>query len=99
MLGRDVTVTISGLTAGPVTLSHYRVDEQHSNVFSVWRLKGGDERDWPADEEEWSLLSAGDGLAAFEPPRQVKIGRDGQLSHTFPLPHPGISYLEIIPGG
>jgi xylan 1,4-beta-xylosidase len=99
MLGRDVTVTITGLAAGPVTLSHYRVDEQHSNVFSVWRLKGGDERDWPADEEEWSLLSAGDGLAAFEPPRQVKIGRDGQLSLTFPLPHPGISYLEIIPGG
>lgn len=98
LLARDLTVTVTGLPVGRVTVCHYRVDEEHSNVFAAWRDLGGAERDWPDGEDEWAQLRAGDELVELEPPRFVAIGDDGQLRLTFRLPQPGISYLAVIPG-
>ncbi len=78
-------------------MRHYRVDEEHSNVFAGWRNLGGDERDWPDSEDEWGQLRAGDELVEFEPARVETIGDDGQLTLTFRLPQPGISYLSVVP--
>ncbi len=97
LLARDAAVTVRGLPVGKVTVQHYRVDEEHNNVFSVWRDLGGAERDWPDSEDEWRRLRAGDELVEFEPARVETIGDDGQLRRTFRLPQPGISYLSIVP--
>lgn len=96
LLGRRVTVTVSGLPAGEVTVRHWRVDEEHSNVFATWRALGGAERDWPA-EEEWKVLRAADGLTTYEPARTGTVGPDGRLVVAVDLPHPAISYLEVVP--
>jgi hypothetical protein len=77
---------------------HWRVDEEHSNVFATWRDLGGTERDWPDGEDEWALLRASDELVELEPTRIVDIGDDGLLKLTFRLPQPGISYLAVTPG-
>jgi len=96
LLGRDVRVTVADLPAGRHTVSHWRVDEQQSNVFAVWRAMGGAERDWPTDRE-WAVLRDSDGLAELEPARNVDVGPDGLLELSFPLPQPGISYLAVTP--
>jgi xylan 1,4-beta-xylosidase len=94
LLARDVTVRVDGLAAGSVSVTHWRVDEEHSNVFAAWRDLGGAERDWPRDDE-WDLLRESDRLDEAEPARTVEVGPDGRLELTFRLPQPGISYLAL----
>src|SRR4029079_16315632 len=36
----DVTITIDGVAAGRPTLTHYRVDQDHSNAYTVWKSMG-----------------------------------------------------------
>jgi xylan 1,4-beta-xylosidase len=98
LLARDVTLTVTGLPAGHMTVRHWRVDEEHSNVFATWRDLGGTERDWPDGEDVWARLRASDELVELEPTRIVDIADDGLLKLTFRLPQPGISYLAVTPG-
>ena len=83
-----------GCAAGSLSLTHWRVDEEHSNVFAAWRDLGGADRDWPR-EDEWTALREGDRLAEAEAARSVDVGADGVLELTFRLPQPGISYLAL----
>ncbi|MGH8895280.1 MAG: GH39 family glycosyl hydrolase, partial [Actinomycetes bacterium] len=96
VLARDVTVRVVGLPAGPVTVTHWRVDEEHSNVFSAWRDLGGAERDWP-EGDEWDRLRERDRLVELEPTSTVDVGSDGVLELSFTLPHPGVSFLAVGP--
>ena len=58
LLARDVTLRVAGLAAGSLSLTHWRVDEEHSNVFAAWRALGGADRDWPR-EDEWDRAARG----------------------------------------
>ena len=95
LLARDVTLSVDGLADGSYTVSHWRVDEGHSNVFAAWRELGGNDRDWP-DGDEWDRLAAADGLAELEPARTLDAV-EGAVTVSFPLPQPGISFVEIRP--
>ena len=95
LLARDVTLGVDGLADGSYTVSHWRVDEAHSNVFATWRELGGNDRDWP-EGDEWDRLHAADGLAELEPARTLDAV-EGTVTVSFPLPQPGISFLEIRP--
>lgn len=97
VLARDVTVTVAGLPPGTVTVRHWRVDEEHSNVFAAWRDLGGAERAWP-EGDEWDRLGEADQLAELEPAHPAEVGDDGELRLSFGLPQPGISYLAVTPG-
>ena len=94
LLSREISTTVSGLEPGRYTLRHWRVDEEHSNVFAAWRDLGGADRDWP-EEGEWARLQAADGLAELLPPQALEVAADGTLTVSFALPQPGISYLEL----
>ncbi len=96
VLGRDVTLRVTGLAAGSWSVTHHRVDEDHSNVFATWRDLGGSERDWP-EGDEWDRLAEADGLAELETPRTVQVGKDGTLELAFSLPLPGISGVALRP--
>jgi xylan 1,4-beta-xylosidase len=96
LLARDVTLTVTGLSAGDYDVAHARVDERHSNVFAAWHEMGGADRDWPTDDE-WAQLRSRDDLAELEPVRRLTVAGDGQLTLTFPLPQPGISMLTLRP--
>lgn len=95
LLAREVTLTVDGLAEGGYTVRHWRVDEEHSNVFATWRALGGADRDWP-EGDEWVRLAAADGLAEMEPPRTLDVA-DGAVTVSFTLPQPGISFLEVRP--
>ncbi|MEV1174037.1 hypothetical protein [Nonomuraea sp. NPDC049784] len=89
-LTRTVTLNIDGLD-GAYTLTHHRVDRDHSNVEAAWQSMGGG--DWPADEQ-WDKLRAAGTLDELTPPAAVE---GGGFTVTFDLPMPGVSFIELTP--
>lgn len=39
-LTQTILVTVKGLPAGKVRMTHYRIDDQHSNAYTVWKKMG-----------------------------------------------------------
>jgi xylan 1,4-beta-xylosidase len=96
-LSRSVTVTVDGLVPGAAyTLSHDRVDEEHSNVAKVWGELRAPDQAWPTDEQ-WEQLRAADRLDQLEPPRQVTADGEGRVEVAFELPMPSMSFLRLAP--
>jgi xylan 1,4-beta-xylosidase len=95
LLARDVTLTVDGLADGSYRVSHWRVDEEHSNVFAAWRDHGGADRDWP-EGDEWDRLRTADELVELEPERTLDAV-EGAVTVSFLLPQPGISFVELRP--
>ncbi|HEX6248803.1 MAG TPA: glycosyl hydrolase [Nocardioidaceae bacterium] len=96
-LGREVTVTVEGLEPGAsYTLSHARVDQEHSNIAGVWGRLREDDQAWPTDEQ-WEQLRAADRLEELEPAREVSADGEGRVSVTFDLPMPAMSFLQLSP--
>ena len=54
----DVTLTIEGLPAGRPTLTHYRVDQDHSNAYTVWKAMGSPQT--PTAAQRATLEKAGE---------------------------------------
>ncbi|MFI7703557.1 hypothetical protein [Nonomuraea sp. NPDC049480] len=88
-LARTITLTVDGLDDRPRTLTHHRIDHDHSNVEAAWRSMGGG--DWPADEQ-WAKLRAADTLDELSPPATVT---GGMVTVRFDLPMPGVSFIEL----
>ena len=96
-LSRSVTVTVDGLVPGAVyTLSHDRVDQEHSNVAKVWGELREPDQAWPTDEQ-WEQLRAADRLDQLESPRQVTADDEGRVDVAFELPMPSMSFLRLAP--
>ena len=89
---RDISLIIKKLPmSGPVSITHYRIDRDHSNACAEWERQG--KPDWPDDRQRAAIL-ARSGLELFRSPEKAEI-RDGGLALHFPLPAHGISLLEI----
>ncbi len=86
-----VALNVSGLEGvkGPMTLQHFRIDEEHSNAFAAWKRMGSPQQ--PASEQYAQLERAGQ-LAAIRPPQAVQV-RDGAMNLSFALPRQGVSLL------
>ena len=76
---------------GQVSVTHYRIDRDHSNACAEWERQG--KPDWPDNRQRAAIL-ARSGLELFRAPEQAEI-RDGRLELSFPLPTHSISLLEI----
>ena len=98
LLDRGVVVSLSGLPPGSATVRHWRIDEQHSNIFATWHRLVGTEQDWPRSASEWEHLRAADRLDELEEQRVEEVGSDGRLEVSFVLPHPGISFVTVDAG-
>jgi xylan 1,4-beta-xylosidase len=100
-LARTVTVCVEGLVPGSsYTLTHDRVDADHSNIASVWgELREGDQA-WP-DDDQWRLLHEADRLERLEPPVDMVADDRGRVGTTFDLPMPSMSFLNLrhVDGG
>lgn len=88
----DISLRLENLPMeGQVSISHFRIDENHSNACSEWERLG--KPDWP-DEAQRAAILARSGLELLDPPETAEI-RGGGLEISFPLPTHGISLLEI----
>ena len=89
-LVRDVSVTLTGLTATSYVVELARIDEQHSNIGSA--ASGAD---WP-DEAEWRALRAADHLSIE---RIDDLSPDsGTGTVTVTVPQPGVVRIRLLDG-
>jgi xylan 1,4-beta-xylosidase len=88
-----VELTVQGLdTSGqPVTLTHDRIDGEHSNAYTAWQRM--DSPGEPSAEQRAILLKAS-ALTRLEDPKQVEV-RDGRLVLRFTLPRQSVSLVRL----
>jgi xylan 1,4-beta-xylosidase len=78
-------------TTGPVRLRHFRIDQEHSDAYALWRQAGRAEQ--PAPEQYARLENAGK-LTPLGAPETVSV-RDGRVAVRFALPRQAVSFLEF----
>lgn len=86
-----VTVQIKGLPNKQVLLHHYRIDNEHSNSYEVWKKMGSPKS--PSAEQIAALEKAGQ-LDLFGSPEYIKVN-NGQATIEFSLPRQGVSLLKM----
>jgi len=91
----DVDVEIANLpfAAKNITVTHYRVDQTHSNAYTEWLRQG--KPMYPA-AGQYAAIKARDGLEMCEAPQTLAL-HDGKVRLSFKLPVHGISLLIVTP--
>jgi xylan 1,4-beta-xylosidase len=87
----SIDLTISGLPAGRMLSQHFRVDDEHSNSFEVWKKMGSPQQPTP---EQYAVLEAAGQLQLLESPRWVSA-EAGRLRVPFTLPLHGVSLIRL----
>jgi xylan 1,4-beta-xylosidase len=87
-----VQIQIAGIpaTAKRVMLRHYRIDDTHSNAWTVWKKMGSPQQPSP---EQYAALEAAGQLQEFESPRWLDAGTQTKLE--IRLPRQGLSLLQL----
>ena len=86
-----VGITIEGLPAKKVTITHYRIDAGHSNSYEAWKKMGSPQN--PTVEQIAALEAAGQ-LKMIGKPEKQKTS-NGRLLLNFYLPGQGVSLLKM----
>ncbi|CAN5704386.1 beta-xylosidase [soil metagenome] len=91
--GAEVKVTVAGVPAGVhrVLLQHYRVDQDHSNSYTVWKAMGSPQK--PTDEQYAKLKTAGQ-LELLSSPRWLVVD-NGTVTIPTELPRQATSLLQL----
>ena len=92
-LDANITLNLSGLTLKPggLTVTHYRVDRDHSNAYTLWQEMGSPEK---LSDEQYEQLDARDGLEELGAPFVIDQDNDvATLQVT--LPRQAVSLLVI----
>jgi len=87
------TVTISGLPANAqrVLVIHYRIDDTHSNAYTVWKAMGSPQH---PTGEQYAELKSKDGLQLLTSPVWMDVA-DGSITVTTQMPRQSISLLQV----
>jgi len=89
----SVEVLVAGIPPSDrrVQLAHYRIDETHSNAFTVWKSMGSPQNPTP---DEYARLEAAGHLQLLESPRWLSVD-NGSGRVEFSLPRHGVSLLHL----
>ncbi len=90
---KPAAIAVRGLPPGvsQVRLTHYRIDDTHSNAYTVWRVMGSPQK---PNKAQFAALKARDGLKLLEPPRQVEV-HDGVATFGTIMPPHAVSLLLL----
>ena len=74
-----------------VLLQHYRIDDDHSNAYTVWKEMG-----LPQDPtaEQYAKLQAAGQLELLDSPQWI-TPTDGEIKVNMQLPRQGLSLLRV----
>lgn len=86
-----VKVSIKSIPSKRGLLTHYRIDQEHSNSFTAWKKMGSPQN--PSAEQIAQLEKAGQ-LEMVGSPEWVKI-ENNSISNQFNLPRQGVSLIKI----
>jgi xylan 1,4-beta-xylosidase len=84
---------VAGLPAEgrKIMVRHYRIDQSHSNSYTVWKAMGSPQN--PTPEQSVALKAAGQ-LQLLESPRWVE-SKGGAVNLTFAMPGQSVSLVEL----
>ena len=89
-----VTVTLNGLPVNSTSrhLTHYRIDQNHSNAYSAWQRMGS-----PAapDAAQYAALRSASDLARLFGSDSVVMSSDSAARLEFTLPRQGVSFVVL----
>ena len=91
--GASVHVTVEGIPAGvkKVLLEHFRIDETHSNSYTVWKAMGSPQSPTP---EQYAQLKQAGQLELVNSPEWLDVS-DGKVSIATDLPRQAISLMQL----
>lgn len=86
-----VDLELNGIPVGngTATLTHYRIDDAHSNAYVAWLAMGSPV---PVSNKQYATLEADGQLAELRPPQDIAIS-GGKCDLKFNLPRQGVSLL------
>jgi len=87
----QVQLTIKNLLMKTATLTHYRIDDEHSNAYEAWKKMGSPQN--PDSAQIRELESAGQ-LQILGKPEKVNI-KAGEYKWQLLLPRQGISLVKL----
>lgn len=87
----QVNISIKNIPARKATLTHYRIDDTHSNSYEVWKKMGSPQQ---PTEAQINVLEKAGQLALLEKPRVIKIS-NGIAEIQMELPRQGVSLVQI----
>jgi xylan 1,4-beta-xylosidase len=88
----SIEVSMTAIPANKVNVTEYRIDQEHSNAYTVWKKMGSPQNPTAAQIKE--LESAGQ-LHTIGKSKMLKV-KSGQLNISVSLPRQGVSLLEVI---
>jgi xylan 1,4-beta-xylosidase len=88
-----LSVSVSGIpqSAAHVLVEHYRIDDEHSNAYTVWKRMGSPQQPTP---EQYLRLEAAGQLQLLGSP-EWRQPRDGILALGLMLPSHGVSLIRL----
>jgi xylan 1,4-beta-xylosidase len=87
-----IRLSLAGLPApGAVLVEHYRIDNDHSNAYTVWQRMGSPQK--PTAEQHAALEAAGQ-LQLLASPEWMAV-QEGKVQLAFSLPRQAVSLLTI----
>ena len=86
-----VSVQVESVPGQRVLLQHYRIDNQFSNSYEVWKKMGSPKT--PTLEQVVELEKAGQ-LQLLVSPEWITV-KDGEVNLNFTLPQQGVSLLKL----
>ncbi len=87
----QIEVNLKGFPSKTVNFHHYRIDNENSNSYEIWKKMGSPEN--PTNEQIAILEKAGQ-LTLLTSPSYVKT-TNGELKMTILLPRQGVSLLKF----
>jgi xylan 1,4-beta-xylosidase len=86
-----LNITSIPAAAKRVLLKHYRIDQTHSNAYTVWKQLGSPQDPTPA---QYAELEAAGQLQQLESPRWIET-QDGAVPLDLTLPRQAVSLIQL----
>jgi len=86
-----VAVTVDGITASSVTVTQYRIDNEHSNSYEVWKKMGSPQN--PTKVQIAVLKKAGQ-LTMMDKPQKMKVN-NSKLMMNIEMPQQAVALLQL----
>jgi xylan 1,4-beta-xylosidase len=87
----SIHVSLQNIPASKATVTEYRIDEDHSNSYTVWKKMGSPQQ---VSKEQYAILEKSGKLQTYQNPRTTAV-RNGVLAADIDLPRHAVSLLKI----
>ena len=89
----DVSLSLAGLPAGvkSATLTHHRIDAEHSNAFEVWKRMGSPPQ---PTADQFAQMEKASQLALLQAPEKISL-TDGKTTLKIAMPRQAVSLLSL----